>query len=80
MKSLNLFVIDMKSEVFLLIFIILLFIFIMDSFIKLKENRVNGNLLNLIINFLEARKKRVVLKDQFLGLFSLYLLMTFLTT
>ena len=52
----------------------------MDSFIKLKENRVNGNLLNLIINFLEARKKRVVLKDQFLGLFSLYLLMTFLTT
>ena len=60
--------------------IILLFIFIMDSFIKLKENRVNGNLLNLIINFLEARKKRVVLKDQFLGLFSLYLLMTFLTT
>ena len=28
----------------------------MDSFIKLKENRVNGNLLNLI-DFLDARKK-----------------------
>ena len=28
----------------------------MDSFIKLKETRVNGNLLNLI-DFLDARKK-----------------------
>ena len=31
---------------------------------KLKQNRVSGNLLNLIIDFLEARKQRVVLNGQ----------------
>ena len=32
---------------------------------KLKQNGVNGNLLNLIIDFLDARKERVVLNGQY---------------
>ena len=32
---------------------------------KLKQNKVSGNLLNLIIDFLDARKQRVVLNGQF---------------
>ena len=32
---------------------------------KLKQNRVSGNLLNLIIDFLDARKQRVVLNGQY---------------
>ena len=32
---------------------------------KLKQNGVSGNLLNLIIDFLDARKQRVVLNGQY---------------
>ena len=32
---------------------------------KLKQNGVSGDLLNLIIGFLDARKQRVVLNDQY---------------
>ena len=32
---------------------------------KLKQNGVNGNLLNLIIDFIDARKQRVILNTQY---------------
>ena len=48
--------IDMKSEVFFLIY---------QRHFIIKQNGINGSLLNLIIDFLDARKQRVVLNCQY---------------
>lgn len=32
---------------------------------KLNQNEITGNLFNIIINFLEARKQRVILNGQY---------------
>lgn len=36
----------------------------MNKLYKLKQNRVSGNLLNLIVDFLNTRKQRVVLNEE----------------
>ena len=64
MKSINLLMINMKLELFSLIYQKHLIKFgTMDLFIK--QNGVSGELLNLIIDFLVARKQRVVLNGQY---------------
>ena len=68
MKSISLLIMDMKLEVFSLIYQKYLIKFgTMDKFgiYKLKQNGVSGDLLNLIIDFLDARKQRVVLNGQY---------------
>ena len=65
MKSINFLMMDMKSEVFSLIYERYLIQFgTMDTY-KLKQNEISGDLLNLIIDFLDARKQRVVLNGQY---------------
>ena len=53
---------DMKSEVFSLTFDK---VWRNGLIYKLKQNGVSGNLLNLIIDFLDPRKQRVVLNGQY---------------
>ena len=65
MKSVNPLMIDMESEVFSLIHQKTFDkVWRNGIFYKLKQSEVSGDLLNLIIDFLDARKQRVILNGQ----------------
>ena len=65
MKSINPLMMDMKSGVFLDISKAFDKVWHNGLIYKLKQNGVSGNLLNLIIDFLDPRKQRVVLNGQY---------------